>query len=333
MADRVALARAGERHAQIAAQRLEKVLAAQVAQSYFRVQFARHQLDHLAAVLGLLDRFEEMATARFQAAAVSYLDILRLKVERAKVANDQIDSESNLQKNLSELGRLLAGGDVSRYRLTDNLDYHPLNRDLPGVLGERLAAHGRLQQARLEVETAARQWRLARKSPLPDFSLGLFSQLLNAQPPFDANGFLGVSGRHAWGVELGISLPFFLGQGPRGRVLEARTRSAIAAIDMQLAESEVRTAIENGYRAVKATEAQVLLFERTLLPESENALQAGISLYRAAKIDSLNLLDILRTHAETRSEYYRALYHYREAVTALDAAGETPDNPGESDEE
>ncbi|MGH7599159.1 MAG: TolC family protein, partial [bacterium] len=104
---------------------------------------------------------------------------------------------------------------------------------------------------------------------------------------------------------------------------EARAALGLAEIQYDAFNRNVVTAIETAHRNVKAAEAQVRLFEETLLRDVEDALRTGVSHYQTDRIDALNLIDIYRTYTETKAEYYRALFNYYVALADLEVAGET----------
>jgi len=73
---------------------------------------------------------------------------------------------------------------------------------------------------------------------------------------------------------------------------------------------------------VNVAEAQLQLFDRSLLADANDILTTGINQYRNNQIDVLNLFDIYRTYRATRIEYLRALTNYLVARADLEAAGE-----------
>jgi outer membrane protein TolC len=163
---------------------------------------------------------------------------------------------------------------------------------------------------------------LAKKSYLPDFSIGIFKQSLKEQPPFNANQFYGTAASGNWLVDVGISIPLWFSKGPRGEVQQAQSNLEIAKINQDAQNRHTSAAVTQAFQQIKAAEAQVQIFEQSLLNDIEDELQSGINLYRNNQLEALNLIEIYRTYVDTQIEYYRTLYNFNIAVVELEIAGE-----------
>jgi outer membrane protein TolC len=279
-------------------------------------------VTNLEAVAELLRQFQEIATTRYQAQMVPFIEVLRANVELAKVNNQVIEVRRELQNTLADLNRLLGRPGTTPITLTDDLSYRPFEQSVERVLAELRPTRASLTIASVSVERNRTAVELAKKSYRPDFSIGLFSQRLKEQPPFNANRFSGTTVNGNWQIDAGVSIPIWFWKQPKGELEEARSELSRARIRRDAVERNVTTAIENAYRIVKAAEAQVNVFDESLLRDVEDELRAGITLYRNNQLDALNLLDIYRTYTETKAEYYQVLYNFNVAVADLDVAGE-----------
>jgi len=125
-----------------------------------------------------------------------------------------------------------------------------------------------------------------------------------------------------WQVDVGISIPLWFWKGPRGAVQHAQANLEISKINKDAQNRHTVAAVTQAFQQIKAAEAQVQVFEQSLLKDSEDELQAGINLYRNNQLDALNLIDIYRTYVDTQIEYYRTLYNFNIAVVDLEIAGE-----------
>ncbi|MCJ7588182.1 MAG: TolC family protein [Candidatus Aminicenantes bacterium] len=159
---------------------------------------------------------------------------------------------------------------------------------------------------------------LSRKNLLPDLSVGLYL-------PSVRTG--------AWGFELSLSLPFVWKNGRRGETLEAEARSEISSIAAAAVRTRVAAGIESAFAGLKAVEEQVRLFEEKLLDDVARQIEAGLADYRIGRLDSLGLIDLYRTAAEARAEYWRSLLLYEEAWAELERSGEENGEMGESHED
>jgi cobalt-zinc-cadmium efflux system outer membrane protein len=122
-------------------------------------------------------------------------------------------------------------------------------------------------------------------------------------------------------VGVGITAPLWRKQ-LKGQNVETEARREIEGVSREASERRIMAQIETAYANVKAAEAQVRLFEGTLLREIEDQIQISLLGYQHGKIDALNLLDIFRTYTETKGEYLKSLYLFLCGLAELEAAGE-----------
>ncbi|MDL1878488.1 TolC family protein [Cytophagia bacterium CHB2] len=307
--------------------RTKLLVSADVKRAYYQAWLNQKSVANFEAIADLLQQFRETATARYQAQKVTFLEVLRAKTELAKINNELIAARREAQNALAELNRLLGRAGSTPLALADDFSYQPFTKTVEMVVNEmrQLSVSRRLSETL--VERGRAQMRLAQKSYLPDFAVGLFHQKRDGQPPFTADNPLGVTESGLWGIDIGVSIPLWFWKGPRGQAEEARAFIDLAQIQRESVDRNITTAIENAHRSVKAAEEQVRLFEETLLRDVEDELRSGVSHYQTDQIDALNLIDIYRTYTATQAEYYRALYNYHVALADLEVAGETALQP------
>ena len=321
--NRVAVATSDKEITELQLQRIKILVTAQVKGAYYSLSFSQEVIKSLEGQLNLLRDFQQLLRSRFEAGASSYLDVVRSKVEIARTVNDLTEAKREAQLRETQLNLLLGRSSDQSVQLTDSLVYVPLilNQDsLVAQLRERSVA------LRIAQRTVGRQQSvlgLAGTSYLPDFSLELSHQRIAEQPPFNANNFTGVT-TNSFGIQLGISIPLWFWQEPRGQVREAEALVEIATVSFTATERRIQADILNALRAVNVADAQLQLFDRSLLADANDILTTGINQYRNDQIDVLNLVDIYRTYRATRLEYLRAIHNYAVAYAELDAAGELP---------
>ena len=202
--------------------------------------------------------------------------------------------------------------------LTDSLIYQPFALSQDSAIAMFSAQSVFLKIIERESLRSQSLLKLARKSYLPDFGLGLAWQ--NRPGQTSSSG----SSRY-FGFELGVSIPLYLWQAPRGEVQEARALVDLGALRIAAARRRVRQNLMSAYRLVEVANQQVQSFETALLRDAEDELRAGISAYQNNQVDALNLFDIYRTYRATKIEYVRALYNYAAARAELEASAEVPE--------
>ncbi|MEK9137193.1 MAG: TolC family protein, partial [Bacteroidota bacterium] len=304
-------------------ERIKTLVAAEAKKTYYETCFSQEIIDGLEEQLHLLQDVQRLLSDRYQAGASNYLDVIRGKVEIARLNNDIAEAKRDLQTRKAQLN-LLLGNDADHVLvLTDSLLHSPSFVDEDSLMRTLLEKSSALKIAQRTVFRQEAAVGLAKTSYLPDFSLGIFHQRRAEEPPFNANQFTGTT-TNALGIELGISIPLWFWQEPKGQVQEASALRSIAEVNNSHVARRVRASILNAIAAVKVADAQIRVFDESLLNDTRDIVTTGIAQYQNNQIDLLNLLDIYRTARATRVEYARALLNYTVAFTDLEAAGELP---------
>jgi outer membrane protein TolC len=300
------IGRFGEERAALELERARLIVRAGVKRVYYRAVLSRRTVESLERSSALVDRLLENLTARQRSGTATSSDVLRARVEKARLRNQIIEEKKEGVATVSELNLLLGrNGDAPAALVTD-LAYVPLGAD-PGALRAGAPASRpslRIAAARRgEAETGLA---LARKSGLPDLTLGLFFPSLRAGD---------------WGFSLGLSLPV-LRQRRKGEVMEAAAAEEMSRISAAGEELRVTARIRTTFEAARAAEDQVRVFEGSLLRDMEDDLTLSLSRYQYGEVAFFELLDLYRTYASARLEHLRALYLYNVALADLEVAGE-----------
>ena len=305
---RARIGRFGEERAALELERARLLVGAAVKRAYYRAVLARRGVESLERSSALVDILLENLAARRGAGKASTSDLLRARVEKARLRNQVIEEKKEGATALSELNLLLGRSRQTATELSSDLAFIPLDAS-PGAA--RAAASSSLVSLRIaaarrgEAETGLA---LARKSGLPDLALGLFLPSRRAK---------------AWGFSVGLSLPV-LGARRKGAVIEAAAAEEMARLNAASEELRAAARVGSALEAAGAAEDQVRVFEGALLADMEDDLALSLDRYRYGEIPFFELLDLHRTYASARLEHLRSLYLYLVSLADLEVAGEEP---------
>ncbi len=303
---RVEIARHDEEEASLEIERAGLLLAVRVKKAYHRAVFAEQTLSALESLGGVLERFLEAMMVRFESGDAAYADILRTKVEKARLQNRLIEARRDRASARAELLLLLGLVPESPVRLTDGLSFRTFDSSLEQVLETARAGRPSLRLARLRESRAEAEIHLASLAKKPDFEAGLFVPSKNIR---------------GWGFSLGLSLPLSpaRAEGLRAEADAARGKGLIetAALNRRLT-----FLIGAAYADARSAGEQVSVFEQKLLGEIEAEIKNGLEQYRLGRLEAYALLDLFRSLAEARVEHLNALYLYAVALAGMESAGE-----------
>jgi cobalt-zinc-cadmium efflux system outer membrane protein len=303
---RAEIGRAGEAQAALQLDRLRLVVAARVKKAYYAAVLARRTVESLEKSSSLLDEFIAGLLAKYETGDAAYADVLRTKVEKAKIRNRVLEERKNEAAALADLNLELGRRADEPATLVTDLAYIPMTRGLAAWKDEARAMSPTLKLLAAKKRQAGTALALARKNGLPDFSLGLYY-------PSKQMG--------DWGFFVGVSLPLWKTRRA-GEIMEAEASADIATLSEGQEELRLMSRIGRAFESVKTAEAQVRIFEQNLLKDLEDEFRIGVSQYRIAKVEFLNVLDLYRTYVEARLERLKSLYLYLTSLADLEVAGE-----------
>jgi outer membrane protein, heavy metal efflux system len=300
------IGRFGEERAVLEIEKTRLLVAARVKRAYYRAVLSAKSADSLKESTVLLDRLLENLIVKYRSGSASYSDILRTRVEKARLQNQIIEELKEGDQARADLNLLLGRNGDESLGLTTDILYSPLDKSLEEVETEARGSRPSLKISVLQRRRTETGLDLARKGRLPDFSLGLYFPSLRT---------------NAWGFSLGLSLPIW-GQKQKGEVMEAGAAREIAAISSAHEDRRVLAAIGAAFRSAKAAEGQVKVFEQRLLKDVEDDLKLSLDNYQLGKLEFFSLLDLYRTYTAARLEHLKAVYLYLISLADLEVAGE-----------
>ncbi|MDD8025224.1 MAG: TolC family protein [Acidobacteriota bacterium] len=305
-AARVEIGRVGEGIAALELDRTQLVLAASVRKAYFRVVRSDRAQALLASASGLLDSVIEAVQVRYAAGRAAYADVLRARVDKARLQNQAIEERRERHAAAAELNALLGRPAGEPLRLVSGLESPPLVRTAEEIKAAAPAEHPSLRIAELRAEQASAAERLVGLNRKPDLTAGLFV------PSKSVSG---------WGFSLGLTLPLSAKRwsGERAEAAAAREAGSVLVDGFR---RRIAAMIEAAFESARLADEQVRVFELQLLADLEDELKTELDLYALGKTEAYALLDLYRTAAEARLEHLRAVYNGAIARIDLEIAGE-----------
>jgi outer membrane protein TolC len=307
------IGKSGEEQAAIELERVRNVVRGRAERAYFRAAYAQARLAGIDSILATLKEYSALAVERYKNGQVPYLDVIRGRLETLRVQNELVEARRELKEKTLAVGLLMGDEGYEPLDFSTEIGYSPLGKRWEDLSSEAMAGSA-LRLAGARRKQADLSLSLARKSGLPDFSLGL------STPSKRLGG---------WGFVIGVELPVFR-KGYRGAAIEAQARTEQASIVTAARTRQILFSLERSYADARSLEEQIGLFQDSLIREVEESLKAGLISYQFGKSDALGVLDVVRSLKETRAEFLRALLNHRLALIEIATAG---DDIGPADED
>jgi outer membrane protein, heavy metal efflux system len=288
--------------------------------AYYSLAFVDAALDINAQDRLLLDHYEELAEARYQQGAGLQQAVVKLQAEITRV-----------QSKLAELQSQRVSEEASLNALLNRPAETPVPKIKRSVTPDVAIDYSRLDQigrknrpellaALLAIERDEKRIDVARKDYWPGFTLGGTFVNVNARPvapgamPIDQNG------KNIYSFNLGFNLPVRHSKydAEVAQATEDKLASTHGYQDtVNLIESSIR---QIGFRTTTLWD-QIRLFNTTLIPQAQQALDSAEAAYSTGSLGVLDLLDSERVLLQVRlgvaqftSEYMQSLAEMERAI-------------------
>jgi outer membrane protein TolC len=259
-----------------------------VLQTAFALKKACYELHFLDAkvnvnqeTLRLAGEIEKLARAQNEVGKVTLQDVLRAQIEHERLTTEIENLEDSRNPLLAQFKAALGlKAEDMAPPAPQKFETTPLDLTSDKLFATALARNPRLKVMEAEVRRADASIRVAFKSRIPDFSLGIEADA-KASPVFVT-------------PQIGITLPIW-----RDKIAAqiAGAQSGKRAAEARLSAEQIALAVEFAEKTFMFRESSrtlELLTER-LLPKARQSLEVAQSGYVSGKVDFLNLIDAERT--------------------------------------
>lgn len=277
-------------------------LARDVRTAYFNLVFFNEKSRLLARQDSLFGEFLTRAELRYKTGETNLLEVLAAKNRQQQTQLARRQSEQDAAFWQLELQKLTASP----------APLAPADAALPKLPAPNSAATESpiLGFYRQKTSLAAAQASLLRKENLPEFSAGIFPQLVlpwySDSRPYSKFG-LG-------GIQIGASVPLFNQKPFRARVQAAQIGSDIAQNQLAAAQTELQTRLAQAQTETRKWQDALDFYEKTGLRQADEILRIAQTAYSKGEIGYLEYLSATGSAIETRLGHLDALARFDQSV-------------------
>ena len=276
-----------------------------------RIKLAYFQLSTSQQVISILQRnqqtaeqIEQAAEARYRVGGGTQEDVLRAQLQRTRLLNDL-----SMQQRESAQAQVALKALLNRTAGSPDLIAEPISpRHLPA--SETLDASLRERNPELQVNTerisqSHASVELARREKKPDFGAQYMWQ-------HTASDF-----RDYYMATFSIKLP----NRSRVRAMEGEAQAKLAEAEAEKESrlKQMESDLGEQIAIAQTAQQQLKVYEEGLLPQSEAALNAGLTGYRAGKQEYQGLLASFADTLQLAIERERILAEHESAMARIEA--------------
>ena len=325
--------RAAQREADAAISRLEEArrqVAREVRDAYFDLAFATQALDVAARSQVLLTQVATVAEAHYAAGTGTQADVLRVRVESARLAEEATMLAEERRAALAWLNATLDWpGDTpvaeavipERVRRAAVGDTAAAVRFVSATLGARAAGSPfppldslqalavrrnlalRAHEAMIDAQTARSE--LARKETRPDVDVAVEYGQRSGFPDM---------------ITATVSVPLPLQRGRKQREMAAEARSELAALhaEHRAEVNRLHAEVARLHGALERDRTQLVLYTRAILPQARGALTSASVAYQAGRGGFATLIEQQTSLYSLDTQYLRILISFAKTLAELE---------------
>jgi len=280
----------------------------QIKKAYFNAQAKQMLLKTAEENLQIASDFYKKAEIRYNVGEGSNLELLTSKTQFTE-ANAMISlAKREYHTALNHLNFILGYNlevDFQNIKFSDSLAYIKMSLTLDELINKSLLTNPALKKANTELESSEINKSIASMSYLPSFNASYLFQSRNSN-----NGY--------YGFRLGLSLPLWFMFDQKGKVQEANANYMINTYELQNIKNYIVQSINNAFVDFVNDDIQIQLYKNELLPQAEEIFKTANLSYQAGEISYLEFLQAKFTTINTRTNYIKSLYDFKEAIINLE---------------
>lgn len=289
---------------------LEKINAvlAKLKSAYYELWFIQQDIALARENIRLMKQFSSIAQTRYGVGGGSQQDVLKARVELAKLENDLImlrQKELGMKAILMAILNRAPNDRIGVAVIPDEVVFTPTLDTLQTLALQNRAM---LKHDSLSVDENRTMLSLAKQEYLPDLRLGLEY----VRGPLD--GFRG------WTVTAGIVIPFApwtLGKAS-GRVDEANAAIQRSIATYNASRNMVLSNVKELYFKAEANKQQLNAYRTKILPQAQQSLEASTTEYQSGRTNFLTLVDAYRTLVELKMEHFMIRMEFEQTIAELE---------------
>ncbi|MFN7992972.1 MAG: TolC family protein [Bryobacteraceae bacterium] len=277
-----------------------------------RLKAAYHELHHAYVAIDSIKRNQELlrnflrvAEARYSVGRAAQQDVLRADTQYAILETQILRMEEEKTAKEAEILSLLnrpSGGsigppkDVAPGELTASLDdlYAHARTEAPGLRREQKI----VERSQLAVN-------LARKGYDPDYTVsgGYFNQ--GGMPPM-------------YQFRVDFKLPAYYWRKQRAEVTEQVNAENEARRNYEATGQLLNTRIKSAYTTAVTARRLMDLYQKSVVPEAQLALESAMSSYETGGLDALSVLTNFMTVVDYELNYHEEMMRFHLALAQLE---------------
>jgi len=284
----------------------------EVTAAYDEYAYLHRAIDLAEQNVELVKHFEQVARARFAAAAGSHPDVLQAQIE-LEVLRDQLARlQDMLEPRRAELNRILNRPGTAPLPPPQPLEYRPVAASRDDVLAAVRQANPILAALDQQIQAARHRADLAAKRGYPDLTLGI-----GWIDTGRSNAHIRDNGKDPVIATFSINLPIWIDSN-NAHKRQAQAEARKARLERLQQENDLSARALNVLFELQDARRRIGLYRDGIIPKARQRLQVTEDSYRSGRVDFSTLVDAQRSLLAFELQYERAVTDHCRRLAELE---------------
>jgi len=282
-----------------------------VKNTWWTLFYLHRALEIVSLNQSLLRQFVDIARTKYEVGEGLQQDVLLAQLELSKLLDRKIMLQGALKKSQAQLNYLLSNPANQALFLPEKV-----SEELRSIKNEQSlfaeANHTRalLSSQRNSIYAAQSQLKLAEKSLMPDFNVGVFYggrvDNLSGQERSDLMSF-----------KVSMNVPLFAASKQQKEIDQRNSELMQQRYALQDQWNQVQADISSAHSDFQQSQQQAILFKQGIIPQAKQTVASMLAGYQVNKVDFLNLVRSQITLYNYEIQYWQAFVKVKQAAAKL----------------
>ena len=275
-----------------------------------RLKQTHHELHHAAVGVSFVKRYQELlqnilkvSEARYTAGRAAQQDIFKAQTQFSIFQTQLLRYEQERRSSEIEINALLNRPASTHIDVPEDLPAGEIPATLDQMLAHARTGAPELARQQTLVQRSELAVNLARKNFYPDYTLSgaYFNQ--GGMPPM-------------WQFRVDFKLPVLRRQ--RAELTQQAFAASEARHDYEAADVSIEARIRDLYTVAETARKLVELYEKSVIPEAQLALDSSLASYQTGSIDFLTVFSNFMNVVEYGLMYHEEIMQFHVALARLE---------------
>ncbi len=268
-------------------------VAAALKQAYLRLRYVHEVIDVLKESQDLFERITEITQARYAAGRAEQQDILKAQTQRSLLETRILRMEQDRRTAEAEINGLAARPPGSPLARPEDAQPAPLAFTLAELLAAVRENSPEILRAAVRAEKSELEVSLARKDSYPDYALSAGYYTMGRMPSM-------------FQFRIDFKMPTWRLTKEHAHVAETVAGRNAARLEYEALLREARSRIERDFQAAQTAARLMQMYEDTVIPQAELAVESSLASYQTGTIGFLGVFANLVAKYEYEVDYREA---------------------------